>query len=117
MSDECTRENPCGKFQYWGVCGHINTWVAEGSEVVSAPEPLTQSQVDALPDGTEVEVVWIGGNGPHRYKTVRNRESVCVDNVYQDRLAYVGRKPLTEVRVASVDGGARPERPKPEVTK
>ena len=28
---------------------------------------LTEEQVADLPDGTEVEITWSGGNGPHRY--------------------------------------------------
>lgn len=30
--------------------------------------PLTEAQVDELPAGTLIEVIWSGGNGPHRYK-------------------------------------------------
>ena len=29
---------------------------------------LSQEDVDALPDGTLVEIIWHGGNGPHRYE-------------------------------------------------
>ena len=29
---------------------------------------LTQEEVDALPDKTIVEIIWAGGNGPHRYE-------------------------------------------------
>jgi hypothetical protein len=32
---------------------------------------LTQEEVDALPEDTEVMVKWTGGNGPHRYKIAR----------------------------------------------
>jgi len=29
--------------------------------------PLTEDQVNALEEGTVVDVIWTGGNGPHRY--------------------------------------------------
>lgn len=29
--------------------------------------PLTQAEIDALPNGATVLVIWAGGNGPHRY--------------------------------------------------
>lgn len=29
---------------------------------------LTEDQVGELPNGTEVEITWSGGNGPHRYR-------------------------------------------------
>lgn len=28
---------------------------------------LTQEQVDALPEGADVFIIWSGGNGPHKY--------------------------------------------------
>lgn len=31
---------------------------------------LTQEQVNELPIGTRVEVVWSGGNGPHEYQII-----------------------------------------------
>ena len=30
-------------------------------------ELLSQEEVDQLPDGSKVEIVWSGGNGPHEY--------------------------------------------------
>lgn len=30
-------------------------------------EYLSQEEVEALPDNTEVIVTWSGGNGPHKY--------------------------------------------------
>lgn len=30
-------------------------------------EPLTESEVRALDEGTPIIVTWSGGNGPHRY--------------------------------------------------
>jgi hypothetical protein len=63
-------------------------------------EPLTQEQVDALPDGATVEVIWSGGNGPHRYRIIRDKRGhVRVDNAYRDRLEPCGTSPLTEVRL------------------
>ena len=62
---------------------------------------LTQDEVDALPEGTEVVVTWSGGNGPHTYRIVHVNGEVCTDNVYRDRLDFVGEKqPFTQVRLA-----------------
>jgi molybdopterin biosynthesis enzyme MoaB len=30
--------------------------------------PLTAEEVEALPEGTPVVIIWSGGNGPHRYR-------------------------------------------------
>ena len=49
-----------------------------------AEELLTQAQVDRLPDGAEVEIVWSGGNGPHRYVIHR-------DERFDGPLAWTGR--------------------------
>jgi len=38
---------------------------------VHVPPYLTQEQVDALPDGTEIVVTWSGGNGPWKYTIKR----------------------------------------------
>lgn len=38
-------------------------------------ELLTQEQVNNLPDGTEIVVIWAGGNGPHRYSVERLGEA------------------------------------------
>jgi hypothetical protein len=63
-------------------------------------EPLTAGQVEGLPDGTEVEIIWSGGNGPHRYRIQRDRHGVVrIDNIYRDQIGILGRHPLTEVRV------------------
>jgi len=32
---------------------------------------LTQDEVDSLPEGTEVMVLWEGGNGAHKYRIVK----------------------------------------------
>ena len=47
--------------RFTGLCApHLAEWE-------ESPGLLTQAEVDALADGTEIEVRWIGGNGPHRY--------------------------------------------------
>ena len=38
-----------------------------GSVPMPAGDPLTRQEVEALPDGTRIIVIWSGGNGPHRY--------------------------------------------------
>lgn len=40
---------------------------------------LTQEEVDKLPEGTMVEVVWSGGNGPHQYRIKRWGDVTLVD--------------------------------------
>ncbi len=61
-------------------------------------KPLTQAQVDSLPTGTRIRVIWSGGNGPHEYLTERDRDgTVLVNNVYHDALKFVGERPLTQV--------------------
>jgi len=63
------------------------------------PNPLLQAEVDVLPEGTEVEVTWSGGNGPHRYTIVIINGQRHAANIYKDALYSVGEKPLTEVRI------------------
>jgi len=68
-------------------------------------KPLTQSEVDNLPEGTPVTVTWTGGNGPHNYLIVKNRygES-CTNNIYTDRLDFVGpERPYTIVYMTIVE--------------
>lgn len=66
-------------------------------------EPLTQDEVDGLPPGSLVEVIWSGGNGPHRHRIVRDQwGGNCADNTYRDRLRPVGERPLTEVRLIAL---------------
>jgi hypothetical protein len=43
--------------------GHFGPWTVEGPA-------LTLDEIKALDEGTEVECVWSGGNGPHRYLVV-----------------------------------------------
>lgn len=66
---------------------------------------LTQQEVDALAEGTEVWITWSGGNGPHLYRIVVDEHGQRrVDNPYRDALHTVGAYPLTTVRVASNTG-------------
>jgi len=64
--------------------------------------PLTQAEVNALPNGAKVLILWSGGNGPHKYTLQRfagklytcdevtGRPQHCVD--------FVGlEKPFTRV--------------------
>jgi hypothetical protein len=63
-------------------------------------EPLTQEEVNALPVGTRVIIIWAGGNGPHRYTILRDkRGDVRASNVYRDRLNNCGTHPFANVRV------------------
>lgn len=39
-----------------------------GGEAKQHPKLLTQEEVNGLEEGTEVMVLWSGGNGPWRYK-------------------------------------------------
>lgn len=54
-------------------------------------ELLSQAEVDELPDGARVIVIWSGGNGPHEYEICRRNGDVCVKNIYTDRLDFVGK--------------------------
>lgn len=67
---------------------------------------LTEEEALALPDGTEVEITWSGGNGPHRYFICRDaRGNVSVKTGgsvdYIHSLRFVGKEPYhTHVRLA-----------------
>jgi hypothetical protein len=83
------------------------------ADTVHMGDPLTQAEVDALPEGTAVEVVWSGGNGPHRYLLVRDdrgrsyavglREDPHGPMRYYNPLDFVGLSPLTEVCIDGWD--------------
>lgn len=81
----------------------IWAWTPEGKRALDAhreamkTKPLSQEEVDSLPAGTPVTVIWSGGNGPHRYHTVIVGGTVGVDNAYRDRLHPVVPHPLTQV--------------------
>jgi hypothetical protein len=62
--------------------------------------PLTAEQVQGLPEGTPVVVIWTGGNGPHRYviavdhwgrRYVWDGESERLR--YYNELYFVGQEP------------------------
>jgi hypothetical protein len=56
---------------------------------------LTQAEVDALPTGTEVWVVWSGGNGPHRYQIQNEGGEAHVDakiSSNDTRIDFVGKE-------------------------
>ena len=83
---------------------------AECAEVggVKVGDYLTGEEVRQLPEGVFVEVVWSGGNGPHRYRLIREGERVCVDTIYRDALDIPGTivalppTPLTTVRLVGL---------------
>ncbi len=64
--------------------------------------PLTEQQLQRLPVGSKVEVIWAGGNGPHIYRILRLTEHgmTRVDDQYKDVLDFIGPdKPYTIVRL------------------
>jgi hypothetical protein len=71
---------------------------------------LTQAEVDELPHGSAVRVIWSGGNGPHYYTVVvdQHQQRYAVSQrdyefmgenwrLVAHRLDNVGYHPLTEV--------------------
>lgn len=54
--------------------------------------PLSQADVDALPDGAAIRVTWSGGNGPHSYVL---RRQFSAPWAYSERGVAVGH--LTQV--------------------
>src|SRR5229473_6032092 len=69
--------------------------------------PLTQAEVDALTDGTLVEVVWSGGNGPHIYQLTHERGQTLVGPLpgktgIKHSIKFVGETPpFTVIRMAT----------------
>jgi hypothetical protein len=65
-------------------------------------ELLTQEQVDTLPDGTKVFVIWVGGNGPHEYtKETRDGYSYAFTDGHEvSELEFIGEYPRTQVWLA-----------------
>ncbi len=67
------------------------------------PKFLSQSQVDSLPDGTKVMIVWSGGNGPHKYEVCSHRGGKYTKTERgkpAERISFVGKnKPFTLVWV------------------
>lgn len=55
-------------------CGEpVDTWLAGTTAAHTTPKgvmneatPLTEDELLALADGTEIVITWSGGNGPHR---------------------------------------------------
>lgn len=84
------------------------------------PIPLTQAEVDALPEGTRVRVKWSGGNGPHDYILRRDSFGAYGLTEQQDadpaeryryigldgKLWPVGEHPLTQVWLSSSKAGS-----------
>ena len=67
--------------------------------------PLTQPEIDALPDGTGVIVTWSGGNGPHRY-TISRRHGYTAAfgfGIEVGALNICGEHPLTQVWLVPAD--------------
>jgi hypothetical protein len=73
--------------------------------------PLSIEQLRSLPENTEVEIVWDGGNGPHRYLVIFDDRGepyvVAPRNLNNPQMRYynpipsrIGPRPLTEVRRA-----------------
>lgn len=74
----------------------LNRWRSAHMDELLADEDA----VNALPEGTVVEVVWSGGNGPHGYTVVKDGDVSCVDTIYRDPITFVGRERFqTNVRV------------------
>jgi len=69
--------------------------------------PLTQAEVDALTDGTLVEVVWSGENGPHIYQLTHERGQTLVGPLpgktgIKHSIKFVGETPpFTVIRMAT----------------
>ena len=72
---------------------------------------LTQEQVDELPIGTEVSILWSGGNGPFIYKIGRENGvtlAMTDDGFIVSSIDHVGGHPLTVVRRLSDKGEPKP---------
>ena len=78
-------------------------------EITSAPRLdalLTQEEVNALPSGIIVNVVWPGSNSPQLYRIIRDGDFVRIDNFYLDILTFVGSETWqTHVTVPYVRAG------------
>lgn len=62
---------------------------------------LTQAEVDALPDDAIVELIWSGGNGPHRYE-IRHRDGKSYALVIEGNPYYESeQKDWAEGRVST----------------
>jgi hypothetical protein len=67
----------------WWSPGTIGPETHEGT-------PLSVDEIKALPEGTEVIITWSGGNGPHRYRMVRDQwGTLCTETMH----AFAGERP------------------------
>lgn len=68
---------------------------------------LTQDEVDALPDGSRVEVIWSGGNGPYKYVILHFDGTIyaashTAGTLVGHVLKFIGKKPFhTRVKLCS----------------
>jgi len=80
-------------------------------------EPLTAEEVEALPHGTEVVIIWSGGNGPHHYWIWRLGRHVYARSeseaeteferisTWKDPIGFIGRERFhTRIWRAHIDG-------------
>ena len=78
---------------------------------------LTQEEVDALPEGTQVTITWTGGNGPHNYTIGKFDGQAWTTGEGSDgklhlgdRIDFVGsEKPFTLVTLTNPSQAARRE--------
>lgn len=81
--------------------GDAEKWRSEHADELLPDEDA----VNALPEGTVVELVWSGGNGPHTYTVVKSGDISCVDTTYEDAITFVGTERYhTNVRVVEYPG-------------
>lgn len=85
--------------------GAFGEWTVDGPN-------LTADEIRSLPEGSEVEIVWSGGNGPHRYVVVHDlvgepfampvreheRDPHGPMRYYNPLTWAIGGHPLTQVR-------------------
>jgi hypothetical protein len=85
------------------VCLNLATKAkAEAETVAHTVEPLTQEEVDELPEGAEVVITWSGGNGPWRYTIAVDRNGCRMAKEANAYIDFVGpERPFTVVRRAA----------------
>ncbi len=85
----------------------LDAWLLGLTEIMMNDRLLTQAEVDALPTGTRIQVIWSGGNGPSEYRVLVDewgtRWAEVVPGAHH-LLEAVGPRPLTEVRLVVVPG-------------
>jgi len=81
-------------------------------------EPLTAEEVASLAHGTEVVIIWSGGNGPHHYWIWRTPDGMAYArsdsedegeflrlSLWKDPISFVGNQRFhTRVWAALIDG-------------